>query len=151
MPTPTDALTFLTVAEAAALLRVHPRTLHTRIRDGRLPAKRLAGGKAVLLDRRDVLALLEDAHGSGAPLPDLTNNVVTPDADPPSIPPKGMIDRLGTLKGRARAIEMLRRLRDEADAEEQRRAWAVLQKGVRPLSLRRWDAEPGDRREDGTG
>ena len=53
---------FLTVKEAAALLRVHTRTIENRIRSRQLPAKKLTGGRILLIDRQDVLALLQDAH-----------------------------------------------------------------------------------------
>ena len=51
---------FLTMEEAASLLRVSKATIRRRIRDGELPAKRLRGGQTVLIDQKDVLALLED-------------------------------------------------------------------------------------------
>ncbi len=52
--------TFLTMDEAAALLRVSKATIRRRIRDGELPAKRLRGGQTVLIEQSDVLALLDD-------------------------------------------------------------------------------------------
>lgn len=60
MPTVADAPVFLTVAEAAALIRVNKRTILNRIHAGRLPAKRLTGGRAVIIEQQDVLSLLED-------------------------------------------------------------------------------------------
>ena len=51
---------FLTVDQAAQLLHVSKQTIRQRIRDGELPAKRLRGGQTVLIDQKDVLALLED-------------------------------------------------------------------------------------------
>ena len=51
---------FLTVDQAAQLLHVSKQTIRRRIRDGELPAKRLRGGQTVLIDQKDVLALLED-------------------------------------------------------------------------------------------
>ena len=51
---------FLTMDEAAALLRVSKATIRRRIRDGELPAKRLRGGQTVLIEQAHVLALLED-------------------------------------------------------------------------------------------
>ena len=51
---------FLTMDEAAALLRVSKATIRRRIRDGELPAKRLRGGQTVLIEQSDVLALLDD-------------------------------------------------------------------------------------------
>lgn len=50
---------FLTQSEAAALLRVHINTISNKIKSGELPALRMKGGRSLLLDRRDVLALLE--------------------------------------------------------------------------------------------
>ncbi len=55
-----SAPTFLTMDEAAALLRVSKATIRRRIRDGELPAKRLRGGQTVLIEQSDVLALLDD-------------------------------------------------------------------------------------------
>jgi excisionase family DNA binding protein len=55
-----DAPVFLTLDQAAALLQCHKNTIRNQIDAGRLPAKRLRGGRSVLVDRRDVLALLED-------------------------------------------------------------------------------------------
>ena len=51
---------FVTMDEAAAMLRVSKRTIRRRIIDGDLPAKRLRGGQTVLIEQQDVLALLED-------------------------------------------------------------------------------------------
>ena len=51
---------FLTMDQAAQLLHVSKQTIRRRIRDGELPAKRLRGGQTVLIDQKDVLALLED-------------------------------------------------------------------------------------------
>lgn len=53
-------LVFLTMDQAAQLLHVSKQTIRRRIRDGELPAKRLRGGQTVLIDQKDVLALLED-------------------------------------------------------------------------------------------
>ena len=50
----------VTMDEAAKLIRVSKGTIRNRIRSGELPAKRLRGGQTVLIDQRDVLALLED-------------------------------------------------------------------------------------------
>lgn len=50
---------FLTVAEAAALLRVSPATLRRRIKDNTLPAAQLAGTARILLRRTDLLHLLQ--------------------------------------------------------------------------------------------
>ena len=57
-----EPLAYMTVKEAAALLRVHPRTIGNRIRSRQLPAKKLTGGRTLLIDRRDVLGLLTDAR-----------------------------------------------------------------------------------------
>ena len=63
MPATLDAPHFLTVQEAAALLRVNPRTIRNRIKEGKLTAKTLGeGGRVMLLDQRDVLGLLTDAR-----------------------------------------------------------------------------------------
>jgi len=51
---------FLTVAEAALLLRLSHQSIRRYIRQGQLPAKRVRGGQIVLIDKTDLLALLED-------------------------------------------------------------------------------------------
>ena len=51
---------FLSMDEAALLLRVSKGTIRNRIKSGDLPAKRLKGGQTVLVEKQDVLALLED-------------------------------------------------------------------------------------------
>ena len=51
---------FVTMEQAAQILHVSKQTIRRRIRDGELPAKRLKGGQTVLIDQKDVLALLED-------------------------------------------------------------------------------------------
>jgi len=55
-----SASAFLTMDEAATLLRVSKATIRNRIKSGDLPAKRLRGGQTVLVEKQDVLALLED-------------------------------------------------------------------------------------------
>ena len=50
----------ITMDEAAQLIRVSKGTIRNYIKAGKLPAKRLNGGQKVLIERRDVLALLED-------------------------------------------------------------------------------------------
>ena len=57
--TPATTPTYLTMDEAAKLIRVSKDTIRNRIRAGLLPALRLKGGQTVLIDQRDVLALLE--------------------------------------------------------------------------------------------
>lgn len=58
---------YLTVQEAADLLRVNPRTIRNRIASGVLPAKKLEdNGRRLLLDQRDVLGLLTDARPEDA-------------------------------------------------------------------------------------
>ncbi len=63
--TPTEAPLprFLTMDEAADFLRVSKSTIRNKIRAGELPAKRLRGGQTVLVEVRDVLALLDDYTG----------------------------------------------------------------------------------------
>ena len=51
---------FVTMEQAAQILHVSKQTIRRRIREGELPAKRLKGGQTVLIDQKDVLALLED-------------------------------------------------------------------------------------------
>ena len=55
-----QALVFLTMDEAAALIHVSKQTIRRYIRKGELPAKRLRGGQTVLIEQAHVLALLED-------------------------------------------------------------------------------------------
>ena len=67
MPPTPDAPHYLTVQEAADLLRVNPRTIRNRIAAGTLPAKKLADSRKLLLvDQKDVLALLTDARPEDA-------------------------------------------------------------------------------------
>ncbi len=49
---------FLTISEAASLLRVGKQAIYRYIGDGRLPAYRLRGGRGVRIRREDVLAML---------------------------------------------------------------------------------------------
>jgi excisionase family DNA binding protein len=51
---------FVTMEQAAEMIQVSKQTIRRRIRSGELPAKRLKGGQTVLIDQKDVLALLED-------------------------------------------------------------------------------------------
>lgn len=99
MPAITDAPDFLTVAEVATLLRVHSRTILNRIRDGRLPAKRLQGGKTMLIARADALALLQDVSPPAPPV----------GPSPEWTPPPVLIDRLGTPEGRGATSHRVRR------------------------------------------
>ena len=63
----TDTLpVYLTMDEAARLIRVCKGTIRNRIKSGKLPAKRLRDGQTVLVDQRDVLALLEDIRPGAA-------------------------------------------------------------------------------------
>lgn len=57
-----DLPVFLTQEEAAKLLRVSTRTIRRKVVSGELPAKRLRGGLTVLIEKKDVLGLLEDAR-----------------------------------------------------------------------------------------
>ena len=50
---------YLTMDEAADFLRVSKPTIRAKVRRGELPAQRLRGGQTVLVELRDVLALLE--------------------------------------------------------------------------------------------
>jgi excisionase family DNA binding protein len=55
---------FISMDEAAEFLRVSKSTIRAKIRAGELPAKRLKGGHTVLIEIRDVLALLEPYTGN---------------------------------------------------------------------------------------
>jgi excisionase family DNA binding protein len=50
---------FFTPDEAAVFLDVHPQTIRGYIRTGKLAALRLAGERALRIQRNDLLALLE--------------------------------------------------------------------------------------------
>ena len=49
----------VTMDQAAAMIHVSKTTIRRRIQSGELPAMRLRGGQTVLIDQKDVLALLE--------------------------------------------------------------------------------------------
>ena len=66
-PVPDPAPVFLTMDEAAQLLRVHKSTIANQIKAGRLPAMKMRGGRTVLLNQRDVLALLEPINPKEMP------------------------------------------------------------------------------------
>lgn len=117
----------LSVAEAAALLRVSPRTIRNRIRAGLLPARTLTGSRTIRVDRQDVMAQWHPVSaGSRA-------------ASPGKLSP--LVDRLSTPEGRARALAALD-APTEGDALEQRDILALLTQAGResPLTLR--DAVP---------
>ena len=61
-PAPAAGPHFLTMDEAAEMLRVSVQTIRRRIRAGDLPARRLKGGQTVLIEQSDLLALLEDVQ-----------------------------------------------------------------------------------------
>lgn len=50
-----------TVAEAAEILRIHKHTAYRWIRQGKLPARRLAGGRGVRVTQADIDAFLASA------------------------------------------------------------------------------------------
>ena len=50
---------YLTRAQVAEILQVSERTLDRYIAEGRLPAKRLPGGRLIRIARSDVTALAE--------------------------------------------------------------------------------------------
>ncbi len=54
-----EAPMFFTVREAAAALRVSQSLLRNMIRRGRLPARRLRGGRLLRIARADLEGLLE--------------------------------------------------------------------------------------------
>ncbi len=144
MSTDTELPEFLTVEETARMLRLHPRTIRNRINAGLLPAKQVKGGRIKLVAKADALALLEDAPLIPRTEPPL---IIPPGVDPLSVQRAGLTNRLMTPEGRARAIEMLRRLRDEGDEEEQKKAAKVLE-NITPLSMRRWSPDDWTRLDD---
>ena len=91
---------YMTVAEAAALLRVSVSTIRLRIRRGTLPAMRLQGGQTVLLRRGDVEGLLSAVGTTGdrptpqpAPRPVLPRPLKPQPAPRPSLPRPTPSDR----------------------------------------------------------
>jgi excisionase family DNA binding protein len=57
---PCDGLSgLLTVAQAADWLQVSPSTIRSYVREGRLPAFRIAGVRSVRIPRQELLKLLE--------------------------------------------------------------------------------------------
>lgn len=58
-----ERVELLTTEEAAAFLSVHPQTIRTYIRSGKLPAYRLAGERKIRIQQTDLLALLEPVVG----------------------------------------------------------------------------------------
>ena len=131
----TELPEFLTVEEVAQILRVHPRTIRNRIREGLLPAKQMKGGKSKLVAKADALAQLEDTQSAiSGRLQENTidSSVVSKlDAEP-------AINRLDTYEGRSQAIEYLRSLREQGDEVDQREAWDILKAGATRTSLRHW-------------
>ena len=55
-PRPPEALVFLTVEEAAALLRISPRTLYRLIAARRIPPRRI--GRSLRLEQHELLTWL---------------------------------------------------------------------------------------------
>jgi len=142
----------MTVRQVALLFHLGERSVLSRIKDGRLTAHKMEGGKQWLIRREDALAALQGRpapHDRSAP----TNRpgVVQAGDDPMHTGPgAGIIRRTHTPEGRARALAALDRLLD-GDEDEQRRAWEHLQR-IGPASavqFRRWDVETGERREEG--
>jgi excisionase family DNA binding protein len=119
----TDQL--LTVRQAATLLHLDERTVQNHINGGRLPARKLPGGKGWLIRRADLFTSLQDLpspHRSSDPQPSVVeakNNFVPLEVD------SGIIRRTHTPEGRAHAIAMLRRLR-AGDTQEQTEVWSTL-------------------------
>ena len=58
-PTELNKKQFFSPDEAAEFLDVHTQTIRGYIRTGKLPALRLAGERALRIQRNDLLALLE--------------------------------------------------------------------------------------------
>ena len=53
---------FMTVEQAAAYLQLSQSSMRSYIRDGKLKAFRIAGKRKVLIQREDLMALLEPAR-----------------------------------------------------------------------------------------
>ena len=124
----------LTVKQAAVMLHLDERTVRNHINAQRLPARKLPGGKGWLIRRADLLNTLQGSERLGQ----------VPAATRP-----GIIRRTHTPEGRARALAALDALLD-GDADEQRRAWAHLQRSgpETALEFRRWNPETGDQLDD---
>ena len=126
MHTETRPSELLSIAEAAALLHVDPRTIKQRIRAGLLPAQTLTGSRIVRIERADVLAQLQ-----AVPVPSV----------PPASP---AIERLNTPEGRARALAVLDALR-HAPADEIDDGWDLEQAlAQNPLTFRTVILPDGD-------
>jgi excisionase family DNA binding protein len=69
-----DTPTFFTISEAAAVLRVHPRTIRNRVKQGFLSARRIQGSHKLLIGYADLMALVQDAGAD--PRPSHSGNVV---------------------------------------------------------------------------
>ena len=118
----------LTVEQVAKMMRVNPRTIRNRIHAGLLPASKMVGGKDWRVRRGDAEGLLRNATLSPVPSYDKSS---------------GLIDRLGTPEGRARALAILDHLGEDWDAEEQRAAWEVLKPALENsrAEMRQWDPD----------
>lgn len=141
----------MTVRQVALLFRLGERSVLSRIKDGRLPAHKMEGGKQWLIRRADALAVLQGHPASqGVSSPKTRPGVMPAGTDSMDIDPgAGIIRRTHTPEGRARALAALDRLLD-GDADEQRRAWEHLQ-SVGPesaIQFRRWDVETGERLDE---
>lgn len=114
----------LTVKQAATVLHLHERTIRNYINDARLPARKMLGGKGWFIRRTDLFTVLQTSSNLHRPV--ARSGAVRAGSDPIHVEPDvGIIRRTHTPEGRARAVDVLRRLR-AGDAQEQTQAWNLL-------------------------
>ena len=118
-----EAPELLTVKQAADLLHLNERTIRNHINGHRLPARKLPGGKGWLIRREDLFPARP--------------GIVPAGTDPLSVEGTGIIRRTNTPEGRARAIAMLDRLRNEDKNEEP----LLSPQAASPIQFRRWNIE----------
>lgn len=140
------ATDLMTVRQVALLFHLGERSVLSRIKDGRLPAHKMEGGKQWLIRREDALAALQGRPTPYDAAPPTDHPGVVRAGDDPmhAEPGAGIIRRTHTPEGRAHAIAMLHRLR-EGDIEEQTEAWEFLKTALDKdrLSSRTLFAEQG--------
>ncbi len=148
MQTLLPASDLMTVRQVAELFRLGERSVLSRIKDGRLAAQKMEGGKHWLIRREDALAALHGSSNGDTPPPGVMragNVSMGTETD------TGIIRRTHTLEGRARALAALDKMLD-GEEDEQRRAGEHLQR-VGPESVvqfRRWNVETGESLDEGS-
>ncbi|MGI4791382.1 MAG: helix-turn-helix domain-containing protein [Janthinobacterium lividum] len=144
MSTQTETHELLTVKQAAALLQLDERTIRNHINRSRLRASKLPGGKGWLIRREDLFTALEPAAPQSGSRP----GIVPAGTNPLSVETSGIIRRINTPEGRARAIAVLDRIlaesrNEEPDASEQPPLTHTA------IQFRRWNTETWEPLEEG--